>query len=356
MSSAEELQRLQERVEQLQAENQRLSGRGTGDNGSGSSGQTARREQALYLPRERKCHKFSGSTAAGSLAVEEWIEEAQSCIRSRFMSDLEKALFLFDHLEGEARNEIKYRPTTVREDPQAIINVLKEVYGCSRSYVFWQQQFFDRKQRENESLFEFSHALMELIDRVKLSKTDAISNPDIVLRDQFCENVCDPMLRRELKRVVRANNALTLLDVRKEAIRWVEEGQANRDRSHRAPGKNNEVHVAAQCATSAAQSAEFSELKELVIKQQAQLDMLTKRFVQSGGTPQAPQSYRGGRFKRAPDGRPICLRCEQPGHIARFCRNNPVSRNGGPAPLQPSTDPPSQSLVPGRPTTQPENC
>lgn len=77
---------------------------------------------------------------------------------------------------------------------------------------------------------------MELIDRVKLSKADAISNPDLVLRDQFCENVCDPMLRRELKKLVRTDNELTLLAVRTEAIRWVEEGQANRDRSHRAPG------------------------------------------------------------------------------------------------------------------------
>ncbi|KAL2087111.1 hypothetical protein ACEWY4_018170 [Coilia grayii] len=81
--------------------------------------------------------KFSGSTSAGSLAVEEWIEEAQSCIRSR-----------------------------------------------------------------------------------------------------------------ELKRVVRANNSLTLLDVRKEAIRWVEEGQANRDRSHRVPVRSaapGALHALRRC-------------------------------------------------------------------------------------------------------------
>lgn len=146
--SGPELQRLRQRVEQLQAENQRLSGRDSGNDG-GASAQPVRREQALYLPRERRCPKFSGSTTTGSLTVEEWVEEAQRCISSRFMSESEKALFLYDHLEGEARNEIKYRPPTVREDPLAVIKVLKEVYGCSRSYVFWQQRFFDRKQREN---------------------------------------------------------------------------------------------------------------------------------------------------------------------------------------------------------------
>lgn len=119
------LQRLQERVAQLQAENERLSNvqRHTGEGGP----QPARREQALYLPRERRCPKFSGSTAAGSPSVEEWIEEAESCIRLRYMSELDKALFLYDHLEGEARNEIKYRPSAVRENHVQIMTVLKEV-------------------------------------------------------------------------------------------------------------------------------------------------------------------------------------------------------------------------------------
>lgn len=353
--SGPELQRLRQRVEQLQAENQRLSGRDSGNDG-GASAQPVRREQALYLPRERRCPKFSGSTTTGSLTVEEWVEEAQRCISSRFMSESEKALFLYDHLEGEARNEIKYRPPTVREDPLAVIKVLKEVYGCSRSYVFWQQRFFDRKQRENESLFEFSHALMELIDRVKLSKADAISNPDLVLRDQFCENVCDPMLRRELKKLVRTDNELTLLAVRTEAIRWVEEGQANRDRSHRAPGKTNEVHVAAQCASTAAQSTEFTDLKEIVLKQQAQLDMLVRQLGQPSNTSQAPQPYKGGRYKRTPDGQPICIRCGKPGHIARYCRSAPAPHSNRPAMPSPLIDPPSQSSVPDRSATQPENC
>lgn len=118
---------------------------GTMDNANEGTAQPVRREQAIYLPRERRCPKFSGSMAMGSLCVEEWIEEAQSCIRSRHMSGLEKALFLYDHLEGEARNEIKYRPTT----RLLIIQVLNEVYGCSKSYVLWQQCFFDRKQQQN---------------------------------------------------------------------------------------------------------------------------------------------------------------------------------------------------------------
>lgn len=143
-----ELQQLRDRVAQLQVENERLLG-AQGSDAGGSGRLPVRREQAVYLPRERRCPKLSGSVTAGSLPIEEWTEEAQSCIRSRYLSELEKAMFLYDHLEGEARSEIKYRPVAVRENPTEIISVLNEVYGCSKSYVYWQQRFFDRKQREN---------------------------------------------------------------------------------------------------------------------------------------------------------------------------------------------------------------
>lgn len=116
----------------------RLSGDAGERQASESDTVSSRREQAVYLPKERKSPKFSGSLVAVAMSVEEWIEEAQSCIRLRYMSELDKALFLLDHLEGEARNEIKYRPQGVRENSEQIFDLLKEVYGCSKSYVYWQ--------------------------------------------------------------------------------------------------------------------------------------------------------------------------------------------------------------------------
>lgn len=122
----------------------------------------------------------------------------------------------------------------MRESHNEIIKVLKELYGCTKSYVYWQQCFFDRKQRDSEPLFEFSHALMELMDRVKQCKGDSIVNADEVLRDQFCENVRDRTLCRELKSFVQANGDRSLLNVQHEAIRWMEEGQPGCDRGHHA--------------------------------------------------------------------------------------------------------------------------
>ncbi|KAL2086083.1 hypothetical protein ACEWY4_017142 [Coilia grayii] len=337
-----ELQQLRDRVEELQAENERLL------NARGDGAQSGQHGQTLYIPRERRCPKFSGRSVGGSLSIEEWVEEAESCIRSRHMSNHERAMFLYDHLEGEARNEIKYRPTATREDPAEIVKVLREVYGCAKSYVLWQQRFFDRKQKDNESLFEFSHALMELMEKIKMSKSNCITNPDLVLRDQFCENVNDSTLRRELKKLVRDNAEWTILDVRREATRWVEEGQTGRDRSHRTVAHNSEVQYTSQCEATLTQTSELAELKDLVLKQQAQIDMLVKHLSQPHTKPPASQRYGGGRYRRAPDGRPICIKCEQPGHIARYCQASrsltsqptppPSSGNTSTQPLPPAAN------------------
>lgn len=102
-------------------------------------------ERYVFVPRDRRCPKFSGRS---SLDIEEWIEEAQACMQARYMSASDPAFFLFDHLEGEAREEIRYRSDDERNDPVKIISVLRELYGCPQSYVSLQEAFFSRRQQE----------------------------------------------------------------------------------------------------------------------------------------------------------------------------------------------------------------
>lgn len=323
---ADELERLQGQLEQLRMENERLrqpppiGGLESVGPSLASEAMGQRREQAIYLPRERKCSKFSGK---GTPSLEEWIEEVESCIRGRYMSELDKAMFVYDHLEGEARTEIKFRPGEIKDNAIEIFAVLHELYSCSSSYVILQQQFFDRKQKEGESLQEFSHALMALMASVRKTNPRAMSDHQVILRDQFCENVQDHALRRELKKLVRQQSSLTLLELRKEAIRWVEEGQPQRIRSGRVVPHAFETQAVAVCEENGLVSSEVVELKDMVLRQQAQLDLILKMLSNPDRAPNnIDRGSRGSRFRRTPDGQPICIKCNQAGHIARYCNIN----------------------------------
>ncbi|KAK0137080.1 hypothetical protein N1851_026725 [Merluccius polli] len=169
----EELQELRDLVAQLKVDNERLRqeqapvGPAPSATLSTSSvvpnASAPAAERLVFVPRDRKCPMFRGRSG---IALVEWVEEVQACVRARHLSLADQAFFLFDHLEGEAREEIKYRPSVERGDPARIIAILQELYGCSESYVALQEAFFSRKQHEGETLLEFSLALMSLMERV----------------------------------------------------------------------------------------------------------------------------------------------------------------------------------------------
>lgn len=268
------------------------------------------------MPRDRKCPVFRGRSG---IRLEEWLEEVQACMRSRRLSPSDQAFFLFDHLEGEAREEIKFRSQAERGDPTKIIEVLREIYGCSDSYVALQEAFFSRRQQEGETLQEFSLALMGLMASVKQSAPSEMLNADILLRDQFVEHVIDGSLRRDLKQLVRRQPTATLLEVRSEAVRWEREGQPGgaRGRSHSVPSV-----LGLQCAVQGTPSVlspqvpGLLELREMLRLQQEQLNRLTDSIAQL----QSSQPS-----NRAPHRGPvICRRCQQPGHFARECEGRRV--------------------------------
>lgn len=117
------MQQLRDLVKKLTADNQRLQNgtaatSGTGDPTSRSSTPSVPvTERLIYVPRDRKCPMFGGRTG---LNITEWVEEVQACMRTRHLSPVDKALFIYDHLEGEAREEIKYRPRGERQDPEKV--------------------------------------------------------------------------------------------------------------------------------------------------------------------------------------------------------------------------------------------
>lgn len=317
----EEPQDLQAQVEQLQAENDRLrrdrDAAQAGPSLRGLSVNSATTERVVYLPRERRCPVFRGSHG---INIDEWIEEVQFSMRARHLGPSDQACFVYDHLEGEARDEIKYRPRAEREDPECVFAILKELYGCPKSYISLQQDFFSRKQLAGESLQEFSHALQCLMAKVVANSPTRVPNSDFLLRDHFVEHVNNSDLRRELKRLVRNDPDRTLLDIRSEAIRWEREGGP--------VSKGNGYPMSAFCATQttslqpkfdclqvSSTSSQLAALTALVHKQQEQINQITQTLA-AMQKPPAPQSNRLNSV--------VCRRCQRPGHYARDCENERV--------------------------------
>lgn len=326
----EEVQQLKELVLQLKADNERLRqerAASSGPAGGAASSSSAPSgpvpsvgvapavgERLVVIPRDRKCPIFNGKTGMG---IAEWVEEIQACVRARHLSVADQAFFIFDHLEGEAREEIKFRSSAERGDPARVLTILSELYGCAQSYVTLQQAFFSRRQLEGETLQEFSLALMSLMAQVQQRAPDGMLNADVLLRDQFIEHVLDSSLRRELKQFVRRQPNATLLELRGEAIRWEREGLpgGSRGRSFSLPsayGLQYGVQGRVQTTPNVtSQGPGFSELMDLLKRQQEQLDRLT----QTVASLQAPRTQ--GPAPR--NGPLICRRCQQPGHFAREC-------------------------------------
>lgn len=350
-----ELQELREVVAQLRADNERLRqeqvaavpGPSTAPPVShtpaSSTASAPLTERLIFVPRDRKCPTFRGKLGMG---LTEWLEEVQACMRARHLSTSDQAFFLFDHLEGEAREEIKYRSSGERSDPDKIIEVLQELYGCVESYVALQEAFFSRRQQESETLLEFSLVLMSLMTTVKQRAPSGIPNAEVLLRDQFVEHVLDGALRRELKQFVRRQPTATLLEVRSEAIRWERQGLPGgvRGRSQSVPsifGAQCVVQGSSQRGVGSPPIPELRELREMLKLQQEQLNQLT----QSISHLQGPRQH----SRVASRGPIICRRCQQPGHIARECDAARVPfRVQHPLPA-------SQSNRPFHPAQVPEN-
>lgn len=286
-----------------------------------------RGRQVVFIQQTEKVPKFSGNLdRSDSLTIEEWIELVEIHIQTK-PTEKEKALWVYNHLEGTARIEIKYLPRVEKECVDDIFRVLREIYGCLHSHISLQRRFFNRKQQEGESLLDYSHALMTVMDQIVKSNELAHVKSQRDLRDQFCDGVRDQNLGVRLRDQVRAHPNWTIRDVRREAVQWMAqcEGQSYKQKQNDPLYFSNEAQVRVFSEPKSVNQCEYSELRALIEAQQSQLDSLMKALSPLKIGANVSTTFSTPRSRKA-ESDLRCFRCDQLGHIARYCLAPPQPR------------------------------
>ncbi|KAK2172751.1 hypothetical protein NP493_933g00041 [Ridgeia piscesae] len=116
--------------------------------------------------------------------------------------------------------EIRCQADEVRGIAEQILSALKEVFGDNSSTSQLLRAFYERRQQSAETVSDFSHGLVVLVDRLQRTSSGIADDHDRMLREHVIENVRDDHLRRELKRRVEREPASTCLAIRKVVLMW----------------------------------------------------------------------------------------------------------------------------------------
>ena len=205
------------------------------------------------------------------------------------MTQVEQTDYVVSLLESTAKEEVKLRPKAERDTSEKICNILLEAFGERRTTPqLLLKSFYERKQKDGETLREFSHALCEIYNRIHSRDPSIIPSRDQALRDQFADNVRDQLLRKELKRMVRSNSSCKFLEVREEALHWAEEDEKPR------PAKRN---VSSEAVSTTKPNNKMDRVLQALEEQRKSIDNLSQALI-SFSRPNNTHQGVGGRNRR----------------------------------------------------------
>lgn len=133
---------------------------------SGLTEALQKRKPNVTTQQAIKLSRFHGRPVrAGDPTVIEWIDEVDIYCQQCHVPDGEKAQVVFNHLGGLARDEVKCNPE-VKGDYKALVKLLHQHFGADETVQSLQKTLYERNQNEEESLMDFSRALIRLYDRI----------------------------------------------------------------------------------------------------------------------------------------------------------------------------------------------
>ena len=285
--------------------------------------------RTVYINKDRRLDKFSGRPVkATDPTVEEWIEDAAQHLKTISSNDAQIE-YLYDHLTGQARDEIRMRSSSEKDNAAKILDILRITFQEAETVGQLQQKFYQRNQRPGESLLEFSLSLMKVMDRITKKDKSVLGDRDLMLRERFTDGVLDSQLRREMRRFSFEHKGISFTDFRQMILRWTEDESPTKSVSEQectvteeARGGLDKVSPSGKESVSVSSTVGDSELIEsLMIMMRSQQELLSKQQEQLDKLTKAMEGAKTSGFDRVKDRRPpiSCYACGGPGHISRQC-------------------------------------
>ncbi|MCG8049520.1 MAG: zinc finger domain-containing protein [Candidatus Thiodiazotropha endolucinida] len=306
--------------------------------------------KTVYISKDRKLQKFSGRPVKETdPSVEEWIEDVSYHINN-ITSPEAKIEFLYDHLQGQARDEIRTRPERERDSPAKILKILQDLFQDADSIAQIQQQFFQRDQKSGETLQQYSLVLLKLVDRMSKKGKKVIGDQELMLKERFIDGILDKQLRREMRRFALEHPDCSFQEFRTVVFKWVQDQkpcvsdvqhnleQVELEQSAQKLDQPPELlkMLTAQQELLEAQQKQINLLTDLVQKSQVNNSSFRGRGAQSrgqfsnsrGGFRGNIPGFRGQGYRgrgtgsgRQQNNKFLCFNCKGEGHYARDCPN-----------------------------------
>ena len=286
-----------------------------------------RGNKTVYVAREKKMARLNGRPVReNDPDVSELFEDVSQHLKIIDDKDAQIS-FLMDNLGGQAKDEIRLRPRIDRNTPEKILCIIKDVFASSETLGALQQQFFQRDQKQGESLQNYSLSLMKLLDKIVSKDEKAVSNFDEMLKERFIEGICDSSLRREIRRFSFEKKSMSFGEFRQIILQWTEDYKTKPlSKSYSAHEITSQDSIKTS-VTKPQEESQLSEILSMLKLQQKQIDENQKQFKllsdqldkQKSRSDTKPNSGQGKQFPRVKQPNLTCYRCGGRGHKAPDC-------------------------------------